>query len=453
MIDNNTPVTALTTRARPRSRGLWAAATVAVSGLLLAGCSTASDDPAAESDTLVLQVQAGAEANVAGFLSVFEEQYPDVTVETQAVSQTAKTGSNLQVLTSSSAPDVAVVPTNTQVFSELTAAGELVPLDDVWEAADLDARYGESLAAALKTAGTPYVVSYDSTIYNVVYYNKDLFAELGIPEPENHRFESLDELEATVTALKEGGKQGLAIGPADNYQSSWMIDAYLPTSSTPEELENYLTSWQEGVEQTISYTDEPFLRAIEQIKAMGEADLFQDGYLGQDVATAQSLFVQGAAGMMLNGQYAAQPFIDEGMTDEFGWAMLPPVDPGAMTQLTLYNGDAFAIPARAKNPDLAKKFLEVVMSVEAQETLIEKGALPSINDVPAESYSVMIPQVQEMLADVAEFGGQPGWTSVVPGGLGQQLVDPRIQEMLNGNETPAGVGQTVEDMLTEMRAE
>ncbi|WP_062467430.1 ABC transporter substrate-binding protein [Demequina maris] len=460
MPNHKNPLTRAGSRSRSITSSISAVGAVAAIGLALTGCSATADGSenstsgGPSSGTLRVQVQAGAEANVDGFLTVFKELYPDVSVETLPVSQTAKTGSNLQVLTSNDAPDVAVVPTNTQVFSQLTGAGELLPLDEVWAAASLDARYGEALASALKTGGTPYVVSYDSTIYNVVYYHKAIFADLGIAEPQNHRIASLDELESIVAALKQGGKQGLAIGPADNYQASWMLDAILPTSSTPDELQNYLSSWQTDVAPTVSYTDPAFIDALDQIKAIGDAGVFQDGYLGQDVAQAQALFVTGEAGMLLNGSYSAQQLVNDGMTDdEFGWAMLPPVDSGPATQLTLYNGDAFAIPARAKNPEMAQKFLEVVMSVEGQTTLIANGALPSVNDIPKDSFAELLPQVREMLADVTENGGQPGWTSTVPGGLGQQLVDPLIQEMFNGNESPESIGTAVQEMLTKVRTQ
>jgi raffinose/stachyose/melibiose transport system substrate-binding protein len=431
-------------------KGSVALAMVAVASVLLAGCSGGSGS--AGSKTLTVQVQAGSEKEFAAFIKVFKEQNPGITVKTTSVSQQAKTGTNLQVLTSSSAPDVATIPTNTQVYTEMVKAKQLLPLNDVWKQANLAERYSPALVSALKTNDTPYVVSYDSTFYDIVYYNKKLFKTLGIAEPEQHRFSSLSALESTVSKLKTAGKQGLAIGPADNYQSSWLLDAFLPTSANESEMQNYLSSWQASTAVTAKYTTPSFTNALKQIQDMGVAGLFQDGFLGQKVSQAESLFLQGSAGMILDGNYSAAVFKSGGISFDYGWALLPSVNSGGKSQITQYNGNTLAIPLKAKNPGLARKFLESVMSVEGQSTVPGVGSLPAVNDVPASALSVFLPAVLEQLTDAKSNGGQPGWTSTVPGGLGQQLVDPLIQEMFNGRETPAEIGAAVQKQLDSIKA-
>jgi raffinose/stachyose/melibiose transport system substrate-binding protein len=443
----------ITMHTTTRRRTLLAAAALAsATALALTGCSGSSSNSTA-SKSITVQVQTGQAPEIAAFIKVFKSQHPGVSVKTVSVSQTAKTGSNLQVLTSSNAPDVAIVPTNTQVFSRLTSGKQLLSLSDVWSKSKLQSRYGDALANSLKTSGTPYVVSFDSTVYNIVYYNKALFQKAGITAPADHRITSLSDLESMVTKLKGIGKQGLSIGPGDNFQSSWMIDAFLPTTSTTSQLQNYLTSWESSKEKvTAKYTDAPFVNAVARIQAMGKAGIFQSGYLGQTVLQSESNFVQQSAGMVLDGSYSPATFKKDGISFDYDWALLPPVDTSKKTQVSLYNGDAYAIPARAKNPTLAKEFLESIMSVQGQTTLIASGSLPSVNDVPKSAFSGLAPQVTEILADEATNGGQPGWTSVVPGGLGQQLVDPKVQEMLNGNGTPEAIGQTVQSELQTVRS-
>ena len=34
--------------------------------------------------------------------------------------------------------------------------------------------------------GTPYNVDVSRVLYGIAWYDRDIFAELGIPEPENH---------------------------------------------------------------------------------------------------------------------------------------------------------------------------------------------------------------------------------------------------------------------------
>jgi raffinose/stachyose/melibiose transport system substrate-binding protein len=440
-------------RTTTKRRTLLAAAAIAsATALILSGCSSGGKSTTT-SKSITVQVQTGQEAEIAAFIKVFEQQHPGDTVKTVSVSQTAKTGSNLQVLTSSNAPDVAIVPTNTQVFSRLTTGKQLLSLSDVWSKANLQSRYGDALANSLKTSGTPYVVSFDSTIYNVVYYNEGLFKKAGITVPADHRIPTLSDLKSMVTKLKAIGKQGLSVGPSDGFQSSWMIDAYLPTTTTTSQLQNYLTSWESSKTKiTAKYTDAPFLNALAQIQTMGKDGIFQTGYLGQSVAQSESNFVQQNAGMLLDGSYSPAVLKKDGVTFDYDWMLLPPVESSKKTQVSLYNGDAYAIPARAKNPTVAKEFLESIMSVQGQTLLPGQGSLPSVNDVPQSAFKSSPVQVQELLADEAKNGGQPGWTSVVPGGLGQQLVDPKVQEMLNGNGSPAAIGAAVQSELATVRS-
>ncbi len=435
-----------------RRRVVAVAATLAAGSLLLAGCS-GTDSGETSSSEITVQVPTGNDAVYNSFIKVFEEQHPGITVTLQTVSQTAKTGSNLQVLTSNNAPDVAVVPTNTQVYTKLIAGDQLVPLDDVWENADLANRYDGNLVSALTTGGTPYVVSTVSTIYNVVYYNKPMFEEAGITVPDDHRIGSVDDLVEIANKLKAIGKQGLSVGAADNYQSSWMVDAFLPTAATEDQLSNYLTSWENAdTPVTANYTDEPFVDSLKQLQTLGQRGVFQSGFLGQTVAQAESNFAQGQSGMLLDGSYSAANLEKAGINFEYDFLLLPPVDPSAKTQVTLYNGDAAAIPVRAKNPEGAKLFLESMMSADAQSALPSLDQLPAVNDVDESNFSDLPQVAQDLLADQAANGGQPGWTSVVPGGLGQQLVDPLIQEMLNGTGSPEDIAQAVQAKLKEFRS-
>lgn len=426
---------------------------IAGTALALTGCSGGSGG-SDSSKVLTVQVQTGQEAEINSFIKVFKSQHPGITVKTVTVGQTAKNGSNVQVITSSNAPDVALVPTNSQAYSGLTRGKQLVPLTDVWKKSDLASRYGKTLSTTLQVGGTPYVVSYDSTLYNVVYYNEALFQQAGITAPTDHRIASMADLESMTQKLKAIGKQGLSIGPGDGFQAAWLIDAFLPTAATSKQLDNYLTSWTSSkVPLTAKYTDKPFVDTIGRIQDMAKAGVFQNGYLGQNVAQSEANFVQQDTGMLLDGSYTTGVLKKDGVTFDYDWMLLPPMSAGKKTQVSQYNGNAYGIPTRAKNPTAAKQFLQSIMSTKAQSGVLPLGYLPAVNDVPKSAQADTPKQVQELLADQAANGGQPGWTSVAPGGLAQQLVDPKLQELWNGNGSPEAIGQSVESELTKLRAQ
>jgi raffinose/stachyose/melibiose transport system substrate-binding protein len=442
---------------RTRSKAVLKTSLAALAAVgVIAGMSAcSSSNSSGDSKTITVQQYSGsgAAAQMNAWIKGFTKENPGVTVKTTTVSDTAKTGQNMQVITSSNAPDVAVVPTNTQAYTNLTQGNQLLPLTDVWSNQNLQKRYGDALANSLKVNGTPYVVSFDAVLYNIVYYNESLFQQAGITVPANRRIASEAQLVDMVDKLKAIGKQGLGIGPTDGYQSSWMVDATLPTSATPGQLNSYLTAWQtKGGKLKAQYTDPAFVNTLDRIQQMGKDGVFQTGYLGQSVSQAEAGFEQQSTGMMLDGSFSTASYSSANVKFDYGWLLLPPIKSGEKTQISTYNGDAYAIPAKAKNPTLAKKFLEYIMTAKAQALLPALSIIPAVNDVPASAYGSLPVQVQQQLADIKANGGQPGWTSVVPGGLGQQLIDPKIQAMLNGSGTPQSVAGAVQSEFETMTA-
>jgi raffinose/stachyose/melibiose transport system substrate-binding protein len=435
-------------RTRRTIVGLVAIATV---GAALTGCSTGSGSSSAK--TLTVQYSSGTDGRYAvnHWVTLFKQKYPGVTVKLQPVTDTADQGTNLQVLTSNEAPDVGVLPLESSVYSDMSKGKQLVPLTDLYKSSDLDKRMGSSAVAVGQYAGTSYVVPYDASYYNVVYYNKTLFDKLGITAPTNHRFTSVSQLNQVVAALKAGGSQGIGVGAADNYQASWMIDATLPNDSTAAQFNNYLSNWQNGVSETVSYANGPFVESLSRVKQLAADGVFQTGYLGATVSAAQALFEQGKTGMILGGSWFAATFKSDKVPFDTDWALLPPIDSSKQMVMNSYLGDAYGIPLKAKNPQLAKEFLGVVMSPAGQQVNLAIGDLPSVNDVPKSAYSALPSTVQSMVADVATNGSAVGWSNVVPPTVGANAIEPVEQEMLNGSGTPTSVGESVETALKKLK--
>ncbi|MBN9619203.1 MAG: extracellular solute-binding protein, partial [Actinobacteria bacterium] len=270
--------------------------------LALAACSSSSSGGSGSgsgSKTLVVQ---GNQYSIPVFEQVgklFEQQNPGVKITYQTLNDQQESTTNLQVLTSSAAPDIADLPTNTTVYTEMIKNNQLLPLDDVWQADNLEAGYGEPLASSLKANGTPYVICYSRTLYGVVWYNKSIFSKLGIDVPADHQIASMDNLQKITDTLRSGGYQPLAVGGASDYQLTWILDSLLPTSASPTQLTNYTTNYQASVPVTAQYTDPAFTAVLERLKQMYDDKVFQDGVLGMDQTADLALFAAGKAGMVM----------------------------------------------------------------------------------------------------------------------------------------------------------
>lgn len=438
-------------------RRLW---TAAVSGMvavtLLAGCSPTSPNGSGSADgpvTLTVQQQTNQEKLFGFVAKEFKKKYPNVTVKLETVSQDQKNGSNLAVLGSSSPPDVGMIPINSEVYTQLTAANALVPLTDVWKAESLQQRYGDAVANSLLVKNVPYTATFSTVIYNVVWYNPDIFKKIGLAEPKDHRIQSVDELIADAKALRAAGYGPLQIGGSSGYHASWMLDGLLPTGVSSDSMTNYLQSYDPSVEVTAKYTDPAFVDVLSTLERYRTSGVYQDGFLGQDAATAIAPFQRGKAGMALGGNFDTAGFDKEKITFTPGWALFPSVDGGTPTQLTLYSGDAVGIPAKSDAIPWAKKFIAFLMSDDMQKRAIvdSAGLLPAVNTVSGDSLKGLPDLTQQLVAEVSKDGGQPGWTATVPGGFGQQYIDPLLQKMYSGSLSPQQLAQQQQAHLEEFR--
>jgi ABC-type glycerol-3-phosphate transport system substrate-binding protein len=398
--------------------------------------------------TLSVQIQVTQNALIDCYIQAFKKQNPGVSVSTTIVGTLAKNSTNLQVLTGHNPPDVGFIPNNSVVYPEMLAAHELEPLQPVYTTDNLTSAYGANNAALLGQNGVPYLVSIDSLYYGVVYYNNAVLAKAGVTPPADHRFDSEAQLIADTQKLAAAGYDGISIAGESGYEATWMVDNFMNTSTTPAQYANYLSSWEKGVPMTYPYTSAPFEQALSAISDLGTHKVFEPGYLGVTTgADAEALFTGGKAGMLLDGDWEAASL----KSMSVGWALLPPV-PGSAEQnkLSLAAADDYGIPTGAANKALAEKFLDVVGSPQGQMCNFQAGILPGI-PMPASDYSNLPVPVQQMVSFAKANGAQTGWSSGLPGNLAQTYADPFVQEMLNGQLTPAGLAAKVQSNILKSK--
>lgn len=441
-------------RRRVSTRGRTYLVAVAASTVLavgvLSGCSQGGD-----SGKITLTVQdASIQAPTFSVLkTAFEKANPNVTVKIQTISNDQKQTTNLQVVSGSNPPDVAFVPTNSNVYTGALKAKALKPLTDVWANQKLNERYDASTAAATKAAdGTPYVVTTDNLLYNIAFYNKDVFAKAGITPPADHRIPDNAALYQMAEKLKAVGVAPVNFNGKDIFAPGWLVDGLLPTVASQDQMENYLTSYSPKVKVTAKYTADPFVDSVKQLKEWADRGVFQDGFLGQDLATSQAQFEQGKSGMFIGASASVIGLSKSGI--KYDWLLLPPVE-GSSTAVKLpsYQGDSWAVPARAKHPDMAKKFLEFMMSDEMQvQAFGANDILPIVNTVSVDQLTDLDPVTKSLIEDSKANGAPIGWTSAVPGAFGQTQIGGQVQSLWSGQTSVSAVADAQQAALLKVRA-
>ncbi len=441
-------------QSRPAFHGRTAVAVVAIStfALLLAGCSSS---PSAKSGPVTITVQdvVDQKAEMAVIVPAFEKANPNIKVKIQTISNDQKATTNAQVITGSNPPDVAFVPIGSTPYITALKVNALVPLTDVWANQKLDTRYPASTAAFAKAAdGKPYVVATDNILYDIAFYNKDLFTKAGITAPADHRIATNADLYAMAAKLKAIKVGPLGVNGKDVFSAGWMADALFPTSATPDQFQNYATSYNPKVTATEKYTDAPFTKVLQQLSDWQTHGVFQAGFLGQDLTTTQAQFEQGRTGMFL-GANVSVAALNKG-TVKFDWLLLPPVEGSTTTvQMPSYQGDSWGIPKNSKNVAAAKKFVEFLVSNDMQvKAFGNTGVFPIVNTVPISELKGVDPITLELIADSNKNGAPTGWTSAVPGPDGQLVIGTSMQSVWSGQMTVQQAAQAQQDALTKARA-
>ena len=195
--------------------------------------------------------------------------------------------------------------------------------------------------------------SFDGVSYGIgneveflgVYYNKDMFAELGLEVPTSH-----EELLEVAAKLAEAGNIPFAFGDADGWPAFHIFSMYANNILGKEKLESLLFDGASWDDPEVAAAIEPFF------VSMNEAGYLPPSVNAVNYDDATNLFNVGLAGMMPTGTWLIQN-ISDNAAFEAGWFFMPkpgggdPLPPAGL-------GSGYFVSAQTEHPEEAKKFLE-----------------------------------------------------------------------------------------------
>jgi raffinose/stachyose/melibiose transport system substrate-binding protein len=430
-------------------------------GMLFSGLSVVPASAALGTAPVTLTVQyetsAAPEVRWAAIGAAFIKKYPNVTIKYEAITNEAKGGPNLQVLNSDGAPDIALIPLNSNVYTQMVKAKALVSLNAIFAADNTAKRIGPP-SAALKQGGNYYAVPSSVAYYNILWTNPLAVARAGATLPKGNQFSSVDELVTFASKCNKAGYAGLAIGGKTNFQASWMFDSMMPSAVTPAAFNNYLNSYKPDVPVTAKWTDVGIVKTFEALGTIAKKGVYQKGYLGMDLDQATAYFTAGKSCMLLGGSWmpggAFKADTDKG-TMKFvpGFAVLPPAVKGGKSTLTPYYGDANAIPIKSKNQEWALELLRYSISDEGQLLGVVKSGVgvAAVTTIAKAEYASSPQLVRDVISFVAKYGAQSGFTSEVPGAYGQQYLNPLIQKLQEGKTSAKEIAAIQQKELDRVR--
>lgn len=351
--------------------------TAIAAGLLLAGTSLS----AAENITLWTLNFSSEAANKTfnAVVSSFEAANPgaEVTIVTRGTDD-HKTAIRVAAGTDKG-PDIYFMWAGLGLGGEYVKAGLSLPLDKYYA----EYKWDDELVPAAGSFSRMYPGGRhgvpSSMSGEALYYNKTLFAKAGITSiPANY-----DELVADAEKLKAAGIPAIAFGGTVNWHVMRLMDVILEAKCGAEK-HDALTA------MTLKWTEEACV-----VQSFGELQKWGKNYIlspfmGIDDSQAFNLFLANRAAMMLEGDWLVQQLAEAGKLADVD--LFPfPTGTGRLYGFANY----YYVSSKSKNPDLAAKFLDYLLSAPVQQSLLGVAGTTSVNkDI---SYGELRPQTKKWL--------------------------------------------------------
>jgi len=246
-------------------------------------------------------------------------------------------------------------------------AGVVAPIDDVWEANDLDSAFPQQLidSAAIYN-GQKHAMPLNYHV-SAMWYNPSVMESAGVTVP----IETWDELKAACETLKGAGVIPFALGAGDSWTAQFWLDYTLLRTAGPE----YRAKLMAG---EASYTDPEVVRAMELWGELVSAGCFNEDANAKTFTDAADMVANGDAAMNLMGTWivgywgdAFEPLVDY---DFFPFPAIDlPVESAVVGPV-----DALSVSAGGDNPEGAKDLMAFFARPEVQAKWAKgQGALPA----------------------------------------------------------------------------
>ncbi|WP_405622639.1 extracellular solute-binding protein [Streptomyces sp. NBC_00076] len=354
-----------------RSRLIVAAVLTTATALTASGCGSGSAESTAKSIKVVywqnLDSKNKLQANhLASMVKQFTKANPGTKVTLVPVTASENdyyTKVQLMMRSPATAPDL--VYEDTALINSDIASGYLKPLDSYlagwsdWSQFASAAKVAARGASDGKTYGVP-----DGTDTRGIWYNKQLFAKAGISVPWQPK--TWDDILGTARKLKaklpDAIPMNLYTGTAGGEASSMQGFEMLLYGTPAGDKSLYDASQKKWVVGSKAFKDAlSFVHTVYGDKLGPPVDQALGANFGTAVGT--ELIPEGKLAIDIDGSWmpnnwgasSAKPWSD--WQTVIGTAAMPTQNGQAPGKTSMSGGWAWSVPAKAKNPDLAFKFL------------------------------------------------------------------------------------------------
>jgi len=310
--------------------------------------------------------------------------------------------------------------------------GHLAELQDAFpEINNVSSQAKEPWSSNGVVYGIPWIA-----VSHGIYYNKDIFDEYGLTEPE-----TWEEFIEACDTLAENGVTPIAAGSKD----SWTLNAmhYCNYGSTFYGGEK---SRQDLMAGTMKVTDELFIEAFEKVNSL--VKYFSKGYQAIDYVSSQQMFITEQAAIFPGGSWEIAPFDNMGLDFDLGWFPPPVKKKGDKITYVWNAGLGMGMYKDTPHPEEVKKYLAWMLTPEA--STITMNVLPGFYSYLPGDYELDNPLSIEMFnvsldAELTERLTYEKLSDQEPSGTA--LFYEGLTKMVNGELSPAETAEYIQERL------
>lgn len=411
-----------------------AIALVGVVGLALAGC-TGGAPGADDSDPNTIRFMIGQPEDPADLdltksdLAKFTEE-TGITVDLDVVpEENVRTVLQTQ-LRSGEGPDVFGYDTGPGFAGALADAGLLYPLTDAY--AENDWPIYDFAQERVTFDGE--IVGIPNDIETVgLFYNKDLFADLGLDAPQ-----SVGDLMEACDAIKSAGVIPFAVSDQEGWQGGHLLSIVLSSQIGSAGM-------QDLIDGTTSWDSPEVVDALQVLKDFNDNGCFTPSPAAVTYDNANALFYSGQAAINPTGSWLVQD-TERNVDFEVGYVPFPSSDSAGIFSGGL--GAGLFVSATSKKTDAAITFLDYTMTQEHGEWVIQNAQ--SIPAFPIDTADIeATPLFTQVLADAAKIAdgtGDFGYNvDVLMSDTFNQAMWDGVQAVMTGQATPAEVAKSLQE--------
>lgn len=181
------------------------------------------------------------------------------------------------------------------------------------------------------------------------------------------------------------------------------------------------------------FAGSPWLTALDKYMTMEKTGCFQKNPLGTNYEASQGLAATGKTLGIIQGNWVIALLERKNPNGTFALRALPATDDPSKTLIPAAAGAGYGVNAKAKNEELALKFVDFVMSPEGMNLFVKKqGGLPALPDTGFAP--------NPSLAELSRFIGAgrtvPFMDQLWPNAKVQQTMLSGLQEIFSDQSTP-----------------